>query len=207
MNKDIFIIDERLAFSRLLDSQLTSAGYNVILTSEETSEKTIQWNRNTPFALQQLNLQLKNKNMTLETAIINFDAVELSKIYASNTLIAIDKTCTELITAYANLCLILQTIMIKQESGRLIFVLRTAEDEQLDNFALNVATSAFTTLAENTSIAFYNKRLSNLQTLLVRLETPDQNSADWLVSQIELPVLTRNIGKWVKAGQRGLFSK
>ncbi|MEL3908906.1 MAG: hypothetical protein P1P64_07880 [Treponemataceae bacterium] len=207
MDRDIFITDERLPFSRMLDSRLTSAGYNVLLTSEGTSEKAIQWNRNTPFALQQLNLQLKNKNMSLETAILNFDALEFSKIYASNTLIAIDKTCTELITAYANLCLILRTIMIKQDRGRLIFVLRTPEAEQLDNFALNMAISAFITLAENTSLFFHSRRLPKLQSLLVRLETPDQSSADWLISQIELPVLSRNAGKWVRAGQRGLFSK
>ena len=138
MGKDVFITDERLAFSRLLNTKLLNAGYKVILTSETGNDKTLQWNRNTPFALQQLNLQLKNKEMTVDNAVIIFDANEFNKMYASNTLIAIDRTCTELVTAYANLALILQTIMIKQEYGRLIFILRTSDNESIENFAINM---------------------------------------------------------------------
>lgn len=207
MGKDVFITDERLAFSRLLGTKLSHAGYHVILTSDTVNEKTLQWNRNTPFALQQLNLLLKNKNMALDTAVIVFDVVEFNKLYASQTLIAIDATCTELITAYANLVLILQTIMVKQEQGRLVFVLRTTDDDLLDNFALNMATAAFTKLAENTSVTLGRKKIPAVQSLLVKLETPDETSASWIVSQLDSAVLTRNIGRWVKAGQRGLFSK
>ena len=207
MGKDVFITDERLAFSRLLNTKLLNAGYKVILTSETGNDKTLQWNRNTPFALQQLNLQLKNKEMTVDNAVIIFDANEFNKMYASNTLIAIDRTCTELVTAYANLALILQTIMIKQEDGRLIFILRTSDNESIENFAINMAAVAFAKLAENTALLLSGKKLPAVQSLLVKLESPDDTSAAWVISQLGSSVLTRNAGKWVKAGQRGLFAK
>lgn len=206
MGKDLFITDERLSFSKLLASTSQACGYNVLLTSEDNTEKTIQWNRNTPFALQHLSVQLKNRNMQLETAILVFDAVEYAKLFSSSTLISIDKTCTELILAYANLSLILQAIMIKQETGRLIFVMRPDENAFSENFAVNMAKSAFVQLAEDSSRILFSKKISNLQSLLVKLENSDKASASWLVSQLELANISRNGSRWVKAGTRGFFS-
>lgn len=206
MSKDVFITDERLSFSKILSTTLEQKSYKVLLTSENSNEKTIQWNKNTPFALQHLNIELKTRDMDLDIAIIIFDAIEYGKLFASNSLIGIDKTCTELITAYANLVLILQTIMLKQEYGRLIFVWRVDENARLENYAVNMASVAFAKLAENTSQALYDKKIPKLQSLLLRLENADKNSANWLASQLELSVLSRNVAKWVKAGSRSFFS-
>lgn len=207
MAKDILISDERLSFSQVLATVLKEAGYTVLLTSEDNDNKALRWNRNTPFALQHLDIQLKTRNMENANSVLVFDAIEYAKIFSSDSLIAIDKTCSELITAYATLVFILKSLMIKQESGRLIFVLRNDENAAAENFAVNMAAKAFAELAENTAQRLSTKRLPKVQSLLVKLEVPDKNSAAWLLSQLELPVLSRNNAKWVKAGARGFFSK
>lgn len=204
MSNDILITDNRLTFSTVLAELLTQRSYKVVLTGE--GNNTIQWNRNSPFALQHLNLLLKNAGSTFHTAVVVFDAIEYASLYASNTLIALDRTATELINAYLHFSLVAQAIITKQETGRLIFVLRSAE-ELTDNLGVSVATVAFAKLAENTAVTLAAKKMPNVQSLLVRLENPDTESAAWLAGQLELPVITKNVSKWVKAGQRGLFAK
>lgn len=208
MIKDVFITDNRLTFTKILEKELKQQGYAVTLTSDTNTDNAIAWNKTSPFALQHIHIYLKNRNQALKTAIIIFDAIEYAKLYSSDSLIATDNTCTELISAYVNLTYILQTRILKQHDGRLIFVLRMNEDNSYtENTAVTVASSAFMRLAENTSLLLNSKKIAQVQSLLVKLDNPDESSAKWLVSQLDLSVLTRTVGKWVKAGQRGLFAK
>ena len=63
-------------------------------------------------------------------------------------------------------------------------------------------------MAEESVMTIAREENSLLQTMLVRLEG-EENALyiEWLATQIGMPVLSRIPGRWVKAGQRGLFGK
>lgn len=67
---------------------------------------------------------------------------------------------------------------------------------------------AFVRMAEVSATALAQEKNTLLQTMLVRLEGEDNALyIEWLAAQINQPILSRIPGKWVKAGQRGLFGK
>ena len=63
-------------------------------------------------------------------------------------------------------------------------------------------------MAEESVMTIAREENSLLQTMLVRLEG-EENALyiEWLAAQIGMPVLSRIPGRWIKAGQRGLFGK
>ncbi len=213
MDAGIFITDNRLKFSLELAGILRDRGVKVCLSAESKSGGTagvtteIEWNRSSLFSLQALPLQLKNIHIAADTSILVFDGAAYLKIYANTDALSIDKTINDLVSANAALALVLKNYYIKKGQGKLVFVHRDV-DSPCGNQSVSAASAAFIRIAEETADAVKKTELPGFQTLLVKLEGfEDEIFASWIASQLELPVLTRNPCRWIKAGQRSFFGK
>ena len=114
---------------------------------------------------------------------------------------------TELITANMQLAYTLMRYFIHKKSGKLIFIHREVPPS-CGNIPVTAASGAFVRMAEASAAALTQEDNALLQTMLVRLEGDDNALyIEWLAAQINQPALSRMPGKWVKAGQRGLFGK
>ena len=217
MSADILITDDRLNFSLSLADFLRVQGQRVIVTSdservkEKKQENTIGpvllWNRQSAFSLQSLPLQFKNLQLNIETALIIFDAPAYTELYSNTGVLHADKIVTELITANMQLAYTLMRYFIHKKSGKLIFMHREVPPS-CGNIPVTAASGAFVRMAEASAAALTQDDNALLQTMLVRLEGDDNALyIEWLAAQINQPALSRMPGKWVKAGQRGLFGK
>lgn len=217
MSADILITDDRLNFSLSLADFLRVQGYRVIVTSDAERAKdkkqenpigpVILWNRQSAFSLQSLPLQFKNLQLNIETALFIFDAPAYAELYSNTGVLHADKIVTELITANMQLAYTLMRYFIHKKSGKLIFIHREVPPS-CGNIPVTAASGAFVRMAEASAAALTQEDNALLQTMLVRLEGDDNALyIEWLAAQINQPALSRMPGKWVKAGQRGLFGK
>ena len=217
MSADILITDDRLNFSLSLADFLRVQGQRVIVTSDAERAKdkkqenpigpVILWNRQSAFSLQSLPLQFKNLQLNIETALFIFDAPAHAELYSNTGVLHADKIVTELITANMQLAYTLMRYFIHKKSGKLIFIHREVPPS-CGNIPVTAASGAFVRMAEASAAALTQEDNALLQTILVRLEGDDNALyIEWLAAQINQPALSRMPGKWVKAGQRGLFGK
>ena len=217
MSTDILITDDRLHFSLSLADFLRVQGQRVIVTSdperikEKKPENTIGpllvWNRQSVFSLQSLPLQFKNLQLNIGTVLLIFDAPAYSDLYSNTGLLHTDKIVTELVTANMQLAYTFMRYFIHKKSGKLIFVHRDVHPS-CGNIPITAASGAFVRMAEASSMALAQENNTLLQTMLVRLEGEDNALyTEWLAAQINQAALLRMPGKWIKAGQRGLFGK
>ena len=217
MSADILITDDRLNFSLSLADFLRVQGQRVIVTSDAERAKdkkqenpigpVILWNRQSAFSLQSLPLQFKNLQLNIETALFIFDAPAYAELYSNTGVLHADKIVTELITANMQLAYTLMRYFIHKKSGKLIFIHREVPPS-CGNIPVTAASGAFVRMAEASAAALTQEDNDLLQTMLVRLEGDDNALyIEWLAAQINQPALSRMPGKWVKAGQRGLFGK
>ena len=217
MSADILITDDRLNFSLSLADFLRVQGQRVIVTSdservkEKKQENTIGpvllWNRQSAFSLQSLPLQFKNLQLHIETALIIFDAPAYTELYSNTGVLHADKIVTELITANMQLAYTFMRYFIHKKSGKLIFIHRDVP-LSCGNIPVASASGAFVRMAETSTASLVQEENALLQTMLVRLEGEDNALyIEWLAAQINQPALSRIPGKWIKAGQRGLFGK
>ena len=217
MSADILITDDRLNFSLSLADFLRVQGQRVIVTSDAERAKdkkqenpigpVILWNRQSAFSLQSLPLQFKNLQLNIETALFIFDAPAYTELYSNTGVFHADKIVTELITANMQLAYTLMRYFIHKKSGKLIFIHREVPPS-CGNIPVTAASGAFVRMAEASAAALTQEDNALLQTMLVRLEGDDNALyIEWLAAQINQPALSRMPGKWVKAGQRGLFGK
>ena len=217
MSADILIIDDRLNFSLSLADFLRVQGQRVIVTSdaervkdkrpENTIGPVLLWNRQSVFSLQSLPLQFKNLQLNIETALIIFDAPTYTELYSNTGVLNADKITTELITATTQLVYTLMRYFIHKKSGKLIFIHRDVPPS-CGNIPIAAASGAFVRMAEASAAVLAQEEKNFLQTMLVRLEGEDNALyIEWLAAQISQPVLSRMPGKWIKAGQRGIFGK
>ncbi len=212
METGVFISDNRLSFSQILANELRDKGIKVCLSSDvkensDNSSMEIEWNRASLFSLQSLMLQLKNMDILADTSIIVFDAHDYLKLYSGLEATAIDKTIVDLISSNLALSLMLKNYYIKKAQGRLIFVYRGV-DSPCGQAVVSAAAGAFERIAEETADAIRKTELAGVQSLLVKLDGfDDENFAKWIINQLDLPVLSKNSNRWVKAGQRSFFGK
>ncbi len=217
MSADILITDDRLSFSLSLADFLRVQGQRVIVTSdaERVKEKkqeitigpVLVWNRHSVFSLQSLPLQFKNLQLNIETALLIFDAPAYTELYSNTGVLHADKIVTELITANIQLAYTFMRYFIHKKSGKLIFVHRDVSPS-CGNIPVAAASGAFVRMAEASSATIAQEENALLQTMLVRLEGEDNALyTEWLAAQINQSALSRIPGKWIKAGQRGLFGK
>ncbi|PIE98892.1 MAG: hypothetical protein CR988_01210 [Treponema sp.] len=211
MDRNVFITDDRLSFSKDLAEFLRGKEVKVCLTTQpiyddkKPATTAIEWNRQSPFSLQSLVLQLKKHNMSAETAVVVFDGNEYQKLYEDSDIISLDKSCTDLITANATLTLILKTLFLKQGSGRIVFIHRECPSAK-KNTAVSIASAAFVRLAEETALEINKSEQGNVQTLLTKLDGFDDKAyISWIANQMSMQVISRNPTKWIKAGQKSLF--
>ena len=217
MSTDILITDDRLNFSLSLADFLRVQGQRVIVTSdpeqikEKKQENTIGpvllWNRHSVFSLQSLPLQFKNLQLNIETALLIFDAPAYTELYSNTGVLHADRIVTELITANMQLAYTLMRYFIHKKSGTLIFIHREVPPS-CGNMPVVAASGAFVRMAEASTASLAQEENALLQTMLVRLEGEDNALyIEWLAAQISQPALSRMPGKWIKAGQRGIFGK
>jgi len=210
MSTDILITDDRLNFSLSLADFLRVQGQRVIVISdaerakEKKTENTIGpvllWNRQSVFSLQSLPLNI-------ETALLIFDAPAYTELYSNTGVLYADKIVTELVTANMQLVYTFMRYFIHKKSGKLIFVHRDVP-LSCGNMPVAAASGAFVRMAEASVATLAQEENAFLQTMLVRLEGEDNALyTEWLAAQINQPALSRMPGKWIKAGQRGLFGK
>lgn len=217
MSADILITDDRLHFSLSLADFLRVQGQRVIVTSdpervkEKKPENTIGpllvWNRQSVFSLQSLPLQFKNLQLNIGTVLLVFDAPAYTELYSNTGLLHTDKIVTELVTANMQLAYTFMRYFMHKKSGKLIFVHRDVPPS-CGNIPVAAASAAFMRMAEASAAALAQENNALLQTMLVRLEGEDNALyTEWLAAQINQAALLRMPGKWIKAGQRGLFGK
>ncbi len=217
MSADILITDDRLNFSLSLADFLRVQGQRVIVTSdpeqikEKKQENTIGpvllWNRHSVFSLQSLPLQFKNLQLNIETALLIFDAPAYTELYSNTGVLHADRIVTELITANMQLAYTLMRYFIHKKSGKLIFIHREVPPS-CGNMPVVAASGAFVRMAEASTASLAQEENALLQTMLVRLEGEDNALyIEWLAAQISQSALSRMPGKWIKAGQRGIFGK
>ena len=215
MSGGVFIADSRLFFSQELAALLRDSGTDAFLTGnkkiEEESIKCkydIEWDRSSIFSLQSLPLQLKNLKSQVDQAVLPFDSQAYLNLYPQlSSVLDIDVVCTELITANIALISILKDYFEKLGSGRLIFVYRGAAIPA-ENTPVMAASGAFIKMAEETVGSILKDEKLGIETLLVKLEDKSEDGAtQWLVNQMKLPSFAKMQGKWIKAGQKGIFGK
>ena len=217
MSTDILITDDRLNFSLSLADFLRVQGQRVIVTSdpeqikEKKQENTIGpvllWNRHSVFSLQSLPLQFKNLQLNIETALLIFDAPAYTELYSNTGVLHADRIVTELITSNMQLAYTLMRYFIHKKSGKLIFIHREVPPS-CGNMPVVAASGAFVRMAEASTASLAQEENALLQTMLVRLEGEDNALyIEWLAAQISQSALSRMPGKWIKAGQRGIFGK
>ena len=217
MSTDILITDDRLNFSLSLADFLRVQGQRVIVISdaERTKDKKAEnaigpvllWNRQSVFSLQSLPLQFKNLQLNIETALLIFDAPAYTELYSNTGVLHADKIVNELFTANIQLAYPFMRYFIHKKSGKLIFVHRDVSPS-CGNIPVAAASGAFVRMAEASSATIAQEENALLQTMLVRLEGEDNALyTEWLAAQINQSALSRIPGKWIKAGQRGLFGK
>ena len=217
MSADILITDDRLHFSLSLADFLRVQGQRVIVTSdpervkEKKPENTIGpllvWNRQSVFSLQSLPLQFKNLQLNIGTVLLVFDAPAYTELYSNTGLLHTDKIVTELVIANMQLAYTFMRYFMHKKSGKLIFVHRDVPPS-CGNIPVAAASAAFMRMAEASAAALAQENNALLQTMLVRLEGEDNALyTEWLAAQINQAALLRMPGKWIKAGQRGLFGK
>ena len=217
MSADILITDDRLNFSLSLADFLRVQGQRVIVTSEAEHAKekkpentigpVLLWNRQSAFSLQSLPLQFKNLQLNVETALLIFDAPVYAELYSNTGVLPADKIVTELITANMQLAYTLMRYFIHKKSGKLIFIHRDVSP-LCGNIPVTAASGAFARMAEASAATLSQEENALLQTMLVRLEGEDNALyIEWLAAQISQSALSRMPGKWIKAGQRGIFGK
>lgn len=214
MNSGIFITDDRLKFSQNLAIFLRDKGITVCTSTEPKNEKNkssitteVEWNRDSLFSLQALPIHFKNINVSLDTSIIVFDSIDYNNIYKSNLITEIDKTVTSLVSANISLASTLKNYYLKKAQGCLIFVHRDI-DSPCGNMNVAAASAAFVRIAEETVDLIRAANLPGVQTLLVKLDgVEDAVYIEWLANQIDLPILTRSPGRWVKAGKQSFFGR
>ena len=217
MSTDILITDDRLNFSLSLADFLRVQGQRVIVISdaERTKDKKAEnaigpvllWNRQSVFSLQSFPLQCRNLQLNIETALLIFDAPAYTELYSNTGVLHADKIVTELITANIQLAYTFMRYFIHKKSGKLIFVHRDVSPS-CGNIPVAAASGAFVRMAEASSATIAQEENALLQTMLVRLEGEDNALyTEWLAAQINQSALSRIPGKWIKAGQRGLFGK
>ena len=217
MSTDILITDDRLNFSLSLADFLRVQGQRAIVTSdpeqikEKKQENTIGpvllWNRHSVFSLQSLPLQFKNLQLNIETALLIFDAPAYTELYSNTGVLHADRIVTELITANMQLAYTLMRYFIHKKSGKLIFIHREVHPS-CGNMPVVAASGAFVRMAEASTASLAQEENALLQTMLVRLEGEDNALyIEWLAAQISQSALSRMPGKWIKAGQRGIFGK
>lgn len=217
MHTDILITDARLKFSLSLADFLRVQGKRVILTSdterikekkqEDTIGPVLIWNRQSIFSLQSLPLQCKNLQVDIETAIFVFDASAYADLYTSADAVHTDSIITELVTAHIQLVYVLMQHIMQKKSGKLMFIHRDVP-ASCKNIPVIAASGAFMRMAEAAAAVCAQEEPMHLQTMLARLEGEDNALAiEWVAAQINQPILSRSFGKWVKAGQRGLFER
>lgn len=214
MEDGVFIADNRLFFSQELAAVLRDRNIKVLLTGNknDTHEAVeckyeLEWNRSSLFSLQSLPLQLKNLGVSLTVAVIPFDASSYLNLYPFSQLAGVDKVITELVSANIALTNVLKTYFIKKGEGKLVFVYRPAPLPS-ENISIMAASGAFIKMAEEVVSSFLKETKSRVQTLLVKLEgKEDESVALWLSSQLELPSFAKMQGKWIKGGQKSIFSK
>lgn len=217
MNNDILITDNRLNFSLSLADFLRVQGLQVCITADDKDTRShpedqvigpiITWNRTSPFSAQSIPLQLKNIGADIASAIIIFDAPAYMHIYDGKDMLAADTIITDLITANFQLVTVLIQYFIQRNAGKLIFVHRDIPFA-CSHAMLAAASGAFIRMAEETVMTITKDEQQRIQTMLVKMEG-EENAlyVEWLSTQIQSPVLTRTPGRWIKAGQRSLFSK
>ena len=136
-----------------------------------------------------------------------FDAPAYTELYSNTGVLHADKIVTELITANIQLAYTFMRYFIHKKSGKLIFVHRDVSPS-CGNIPVAAASGAFVRMAEASSATIAQEENALLQTMLVRLEGEDNALyTEWLAAQINQSALSRIPGKWIKAGQRGLFGK
>lgn len=217
MSKDILITDNRLNFSLSLADFLRVQGLQVCITADDTDVKNhtedrvigpiITWNRASAFSAQSIPLQLKNIGADIASAVIVFDAPAYMHIYDGKDTLAADTLITDLITAHFQLIAVLHRYFAQKNEGKLFFVHRDVPFA-CGHAPLAAASGAFIRMAEETVLNMTNDEQPCMQTMLVKIEGEENAlSVDWLSTQIQSPLLNRTPGRWIKAGQRGLFSK
>ncbi len=214
MEGGVFIADSRLFFSQELAAVLRDKGVRVLLTGNKNDEDErlkckyeIEWDRASLVSLQSLPLQLKNLKVVLDVAVLTFDSMAYLNLYPFSNLMGIDEVCTELITANIALTTILKDYFLNLGVGKMVFVYRAAPLPS-ENPSIMAASGAFIKLAEETVSCLLKEEKGRVQTLLIKLEEKDEDAcAFWLSNQLELSSFAKMQGKWIKAGQRGLFGK
>jgi len=217
MSTDIVITDDRLHFSLSLADFLRVQGQRVSVTAdsermkekktEDTIGPVLLWNRSSSFSLQSFPLQFKNLQLNVGTALIIFDAPAYAELYPDTGVLNADRVITELVTANMQLVYTLLRYFMYKKSGKLIFVHRDIP-LSCGNIPVAAASGAFVRMAEESVMTLAHEENSLLQTMLVRLDGAENALyVEWLASQINTPVLSRMPGRWIKAGQRGLFGK
>ncbi len=219
MSTDILITDDRLSFSLSLADFLRVQGLRVCVTSDN-SKSTMRnseidarigpfaiWNRSSIFSVQSLALQFENLHVDIDTALIIFDGTAYLELYPQTDHLSADTICTELINANMQLTAMLIKYFSAKRAGKLIFVHKDLPTP-CGNTALAVASGAFIRLAEETAATINGDERQTIQTMLVRLEGEETNLyTEWLAAHIQQPSIGRSSSRWMKAGQRSLFTK
>lgn len=221
----VLISDKSVPFASALAGALRGKNSSVAMLSGEQEAKTaktdksasdssalieIPWNRSSALSARTVLLEVKNKFVTLEQAVLVFDTPFLTETAPEKL-----ATVTVVDDFIKGFLLLVSEITVRfalEKKGRLVFVVRQQATGTnafgIQNIPVRVAESAFIRLAEETALAFSARSNIDLQTLLVKLETAgDAENAAWLLEQMEQPSVSRNQTRWIKSGSHGLFGK
>ena len=210
------ISDSLIPFASELASTLQAKQFTVALLVPESEDNPparvpgIPWNRPSALSARTVIVEAKNSFPVLDQAVVVFDTAQAATLLSENS------TTSGIVDDFIKGYLLLVGELVRhftvQKKGRLVFVLRPVIagtiNPSLQNIALFAAESAFLRLAEETAASFSSGPAQDIQALLVKLETTgDAENLEWLVEQLAQPSLSRNQGRWIKAGSRVLFGK
>lgn len=212
MSINVLIADSSIPFSASLAEALRGKGASVAVLSgaESDNPADIPWNRPSPLSSRTVLLDVKNRFVNLDCAVIGFDPASLPQSLDVTDQTAIVRVADEFIRGNLLLVSALADLFRRQGKGVLCFALMGLADGTSAGrgIPVSVAESAFIRLAEETALTFVSSSVDGVQPLLVRLD-PAESAAglDWLVSRILNPAPARKDARWVKAGARSIFGK
>lgn len=183
-------------------------GVEIDMTTLNT--KTIVWNRQSPISTRSVILKAMNDYKIVDEIILVFDAQFFAPDYSTNDIEGFSHTIDDLILGYCYMAHEALALFEKQNTGRLVFVLkyastsaapiRSSADVRPASIPLSVAQDAFIALAENYAARYETGKA--IQITLVRTESNSDNElCTWLFPFLN-DLQARKTSGWIKTGTK-----
>lgn len=235
MNQTVLVGDNYSPFACDLSVSLRSRGAAVFLLvspeqgtvikeentlkekdSSDLTKGVLVWNKPSPLSARTISLALKNRCEKEFQAVFVLDGPELirtilAKEKASSSNVTVVADSASLIDEYIRGLYLLvseiASVFRQRGAGRFVFILKPLESSS-GTLVSALIESAFVRLAEEIAKDFASVGIPALQTMLIKIEDPENEEIlAWTIDRILAYGSEKTGTRWIKAGSKGLFGK